>query len=1155
MVCGAFFTLGLVAYFYVTGIMKNQVDDLYSGAEMEVHRSHMRSLFTAYESAVRYAASSVGFEAARGAGTGDIVRLMRELTEVFSGQPEMEGAFVSIYGFINGSYLDANSSIPGSYFSPASAPWLRGALETDGIFHVRPYLDAVNGANVAAVSMIVRGVGGEPIGVVAIDYYLTSLIERVRNFRMPGSGWGFLLDGSFSFLTCPDPAYLDRKLSEYPGFGKLGTELMEAAGRARAARGHVSRAAGGPAEAASPAVGGGSAAARNGGAPEMKRFSAGESFPAGDPAVPARADGVLVGTVTLDGTENVVFFSTLENGWHIGIVAPMRYYYAAVFRMLPVITLLGAVLAFLVCLILVRMGQDKKRSEDESLAKTSFLARMSHEIRTPMNAVMGMCELARRSLGKPEAADYIAGIGRAGADLLSIINDILDFSKISVGGTALETRPYRTSELLGDAVSLIRVRMEGGPVELRVEADPLMPAGLEGDAVRVRQVLNNLLSNAFKYTRRGSVTLRASCAPESGGRVRLALGVEDTGIGIRREELGMLFEEFVRLERGGVRHIEGTGLGLAISRSLCRLMGGDIRVESEFGSGSVFTAEVLQGVSDPSPMGTLADTAVPLGDPEGRTGAARSGPRFSAPGFRVLVVDDIETNLIVAKGLLEPYGMEVEVSLRPARALELCAERGFDLLFIDHMMPEMDGVEVLDRVRAMGGPWEKVPAVVLTAAVMAGNREMFLSKGFDGFLGKPVSVEALDGLLERFVPPSRRAPAPPAAPSPDCAGGASGVSIDGLDSARGIQRMGGRREGYVRALAVFLRDLEERRARVGQVDASSLADFRIQVHAIKSAAANVGASALSEEAALLEDASARGDAGAAAARLPRFRARLTAVSAAVRGFLDREAAARREPEAAPPAMQKPVQPASAASPAGGGIAGAAGAASAGEVSAGSRGGSPALPGESGEGDAPTGSGEAGDGGGGGGSAGDAAGPDGSAGAGPGAVSGPGGTGAVSGSGGSDAASGHGGPGAVSGRGGPGAVSGRGVAEGSRVPDGIARGDVASDGGGAGLSAGAGAVAQAGAVAPEDAGSGGADGGPRLNVDREMLLDLKSALERRDIRAIDGLLEAMGAAAGDRGTRDAVERISTSVLMADYEEAEHLVTRDIPPGEGKEGDVG
>jgi signal transduction histidine kinase/CheY-like chemotaxis protein/HPt (histidine-containing phosphotransfer) domain-containing protein len=1109
VVCAAFLTLSFVAYLYASNIMKKQVD-LYSRAEMEVHRSRMRSLLYAHESALTHAAAVVSYEAGRGAGPQELQDLLRQLSKVFAAQPEMAGVFVSVYGYIEGNYLDGSNWLPGEFFYPTTAPWLRGALLAEGIFHSRPYIDPRTGDAVAAVSTVVYDSKGESLGVLAIDYFLNPIIDRVSNYRVADRGWGFLLDDSLSILTCPDPKYVGQKFSSLQGFEELAAEMAGVTGQGKAGTGYglpygegggsssggnllfsnyggntrhsrnggggtrggkatqgseasdAGRGSDGPAapvtaqgsgSAGNPqgsaagqgpagsggghgpsGSGGGQGPADSGAGQDPAGSGAGQgSGGAGIASVPGRAAGegaaasarqgligpvrtgdVLVRNVVLDGSENIVFFSTLENGWHIGIVAPLRYYYSEVFRMLPALSLIGVAFSLIVSLFLVRLSQAKKRSEEESRAKSSFLARMSHEIRTPMNAVMGMCELAKRSLGSPEAADHIEGIRRAGADLLSIINDILDFSKISAGGADFKEAPYLTAGMLSDALVYARVRMEGSAAALRVEADPDVPSRLIGDELRVRQVLTNLLSNAVKYTPKGSITLGVAFSEEHQGRARLKFTVADTGIGIRREDLGSLFGEFVRLDQGGVRHIEGTGLGLAISRSLCRMMGGDISVESEYGKGSVFTAEVAQKVADPSPMGDL-EVASRLRE---RLEAARAAP-FTAPDFRVLVVDDIETNLVVTKGLLEPYCMDVTVTRSPSKAVDLCAARPFDILFIDHMMPEMDGVDTMRHIRDLGEEWKSVPMIVLTAAVMEGMREMFLSEGFDAFLGKPVSVRDLENVIERFVPQERRKPAPHAE-----WGGEEAVSVEGLDTAEGLMRIGGKRTSYLKALAVFRRDLEERSPALSLVGAETLDAFRIQVHAIKSAAANVGAKGLSREAGFLEQASAAGDIKVVLSRLPSFLERMAEASARVKEALEREAMAAPKP--------------------------------------------PAWKGEDGGGEER--------------------------------------------------------PGAP-----PGGRKGEGAAQ--EEPAGSAGGSRSgsADGG-----------SQGDGSSPAAAGPDA----PRLRADRNLLLDLKTAIDKRDIRAIDRLLDLISLNAEDSGTREAVELISNRVLMADFEEAGLLVERDI-----------
>ncbi|MDR2669870.1 MAG: response regulator, partial [Desulfovibrio sp.] len=328
-----------------------------------------------------------------------------------------------------------------------------------------------------------------------------------------------------------------------------------------------------------------------------------------------------------------------------------------------------------------------------SRAKSDFLARTSHEIRTPMNAIIGLSELARREYGKPKALEYIAGIKNAGASLLAVINDILDFSKIESGNLPILPDPYETASMLNDVLTVIRVRMAETPLELIPDISPDIPGRMIGDAGRIRQILLNLLSNAVKYTQKGCIKFSVSGEPAAEDAVRLTFTVEDSGIGIKEKDLPKLFGEFVRVDEKRNSGIEGTGLGLVIARNLCRAMGGDITVQSEYGKGSVFTAVLMQTVADRQPMGDMAETTVARVEKQCAT--------FTAPEAEVLVVDDFYSNLMVAEGLLVPYGMRVFSCLNGREAVELVRVRSFDLVLMDHMMPEMDGVEAVGIIRAM----------------------------------------------------------------------------------------------------------------------------------------------------------------------------------------------------------------------------------------------------------------------------------------------------------------------------------------------------------------------------------------------------------------------------------------------------------------------
>ncbi|MDR0869095.1 MAG: response regulator [Planctomycetota bacterium] len=424
------------------------------------------------------------------------------------------------------------------------------------------------------------------------------------------------------------------------------------------------------------------------------------------------------------------------------------------------------------------LSRAERRAKTASVAKSAFLARMSHEIRTPMNAIVGMSELARREYGTPQGLERIDDIQASGANLLAIINDILDFSKIEAGGLTVNRAPYNIASVFNDARRITESRLGEKPLKFTFAAAPEIPARLLGDAVRVRQILLNLLSNAVKYTPQGFVKFSADCefiepkvapldvacpdvarldvARPDGAHVarpnavRLTFTVEDSGIGIKESDLPKLFGEFKRFDGNNNASIEGTGLGLSIARNLCRAMGGDIAVTSIYHHGSTFTATIMQEYEDRRPLGDISRQSVAPANPS-------DSVRFFAPAARVLVVDDIATNLKVAKGLLADYRMQIDTCLSGADAVALARKNEYDLIFMDHMMPEMDGVEATKLIRENeSGRARRLPVIALTANAVSGMREMFLASGFNDFLSKPIDTTKLSDILEQWLPPAKR---------------------------------------------------------------------------------------------------------------------------------------------------------------------------------------------------------------------------------------------------------------------------------------------------------------------------------------------------------------------------------------------------------------
>lgn len=379
-------------------------------------------------------------------------------------------------------------------------------------------------------------------------------------------------------------------------------------------------------------------------------------------------------------------------------------------------------------------------------AKGKFLARMSHEIRTPINAVLGMDEMILRESKEQNIKEYAMDIYMAGQTLLSLINDILDFSRIDSGKMEIVPVEYDISSLIYDLANMASQRAKDKNIRFVVEADSQIPSRLYGDDVRIRQVLMNILTNAVKYTHEGTVWLRVN-SRRTGETAVLKFEVEDTGIGIKKEDLPKLSTEFERIEEERNRNIEGSGLGMNITIQLLALLGSRLQVESTYGKGSKFYFELDQKIVD--------DT--PIGDFQSRVHQIAENYNYSAglcaPDAKILVVDDNAVNRRVLRNLLKETRIQVTEAGGGAECLELVRKEHFDLIFLDHMMPEMDGVETLRRMKELSDyPCLNTPVIVLTANAVSGAKERYLAEGFDDFLSKPVVPEKLENMVKNMLP-------------------------------------------------------------------------------------------------------------------------------------------------------------------------------------------------------------------------------------------------------------------------------------------------------------------------------------------------------------------------------------------------------------------
>jgi signal transduction histidine kinase/ActR/RegA family two-component response regulator len=450
-------------------------------------------------------------------------------------------------------------------------------------------------------------------------------------------------------------------------------------------------------------------------------------------------------------------------GWYIVALTPinMRTLYDPGLGYIFLGIELLALIVFIVSNTFVTVMQKKineqtSRAESASRAKSEFLARMSHEIRTPLNAIIGLAEIELRKKPAGETGENLSELYKSGSNLLTLINDLLDISKIESGRLELNNAGYDPLALFQECISLNTVRIGEKPIEFKIDIDETLPRQLVGDEIRLREVLNNLLSNAVKYTDRGSIMLRVwhEWNDDDPENCWLVFSVEDTGRGIKPEDLSSLFQEYARYDEQLNRGIEGTGLGLSITKKLVELMGGSIIAKSIYGKGSAFTVTIPQRIGDSMHVGRDAANMVRLSGGEEKRKEVQAIEYMSLPEVSVLVVDDVFANLKVAQGLFRPYGMNVVLAKSGAQAIDILRtpEIRVDIIFMDHMMPGMDGIETVQKIRnEIGGYLTSVPIIALTANAMAGNEQMFLEKGFQDFLSKPVNSMRLDAIIKKWL--------------------------------------------------------------------------------------------------------------------------------------------------------------------------------------------------------------------------------------------------------------------------------------------------------------------------------------------------------------------------------------------------------------------
>jgi signal transduction histidine kinase/FixJ family two-component response regulator len=505
-------------------------------------------------------------------------------------------------------------------------------------------------------------------------------------------------------------------------------------------------------------------------------------------------------------------------------------------------------------------------AQDANRAKTSFLAKMSHEMRTPLNAVIGLSELTLEDgILSNEVRGNLIKISNAGATLLSTVNDILDISKIEAGKFELITEDYDIPNLINDAIAQSILRIGEKPVKFILNISENLPACLHGDEHRVKQIINNLLSNAFKYTRQGTVELTVSCEREE-EIAWMTLRVGDTGIGIRKEDMEKLFADYAMVDMESHREIEGTGLGLPITKNIVEIMGGAITVESEYRKGTVFTARFKQEFVNDAVIGAeLAETLKSFRYSDEKRRQNSQIMRIDLSYAHVLVVDDVLTNLDVAKGMMKPYGMQIDCVSRGQDAIDAVrAEKvRYNAIFMDHMMPDMNGIEatriIREKIRTEYA--KTVPIIALTANAIVGNDEMFLKNGFQAFISKPIEMSRLDTVLRQWVMDKDREEKliDNTKEQPEGAAREFSARLDGVDVQKGFERFNRDINSFLNVLRSYAANTPSFFDSFKDVNKDNLADYAIGVHGIKGSSRGICAEVIGAKAEALEKAARAGD--------------------------------------------------------------------------------------------------------------------------------------------------------------------------------------------------------------------------------------------------------------------------------------------------------
>lgn len=673
----------------------------------------------------------------------------------------------------------------------------------DGFNISTPYFDEQTGYYCVTFSQIVYDAEGNRLGIFGIDFYMDKLIE-ILGESYTDTSYAFLVDAEGNIINHPNAYY---QMTQNGSSNVLDVEYKTAYSNV-------------------------------GTITQFKDY-----------------DGDRKACVSEKNEASDFTVIVVKNWWSI---------YGTIILFCVLFVIMFGVCIFAVYYLISRVMKWQESVNDElqeavqaataaGNAKSQFLAQMSHEIRTPINAVLGMNEMIIRETTDNQIKDYAADIQSAGRTLLSLINSILDFSKIEDGKMEIVNVEYDTVSMINELVNMIAERAAKKHLEMKYDIDETLPATLLGDDIRIRQIILNLLTNAVKYTEKGTVTLKLSGTRGENGTVSLSVAVTDTGIGIKEEDKNKLCQSFSRLDQERNHNIEGTGLGLSIVSKLLAMMGSELKVDSVYGEGSTFYFSLQQTI--------ISDT--PIGDFSARHSQAAASIRESrflyAPEAEILVVDDNEMNLKVVRNLLKRNGIVPDTAGGGAEALEKAEKKKYDVIFLDHMMPGMDGFETLACMRERGLVTESDTVIALTANAINGAREQYLAAGFSDYLSKPIDVNKLEQKLVKYLPENKISykteEEPPvsdtgAAVSEDAGSKPEPVSEQApkkIDYRLGLSYCAGEPDIYKEAAQAYLEEGDSNMEKLDSCyEKKDWKNYAIVAHAIKSTSLTLGAKELSE---------------------------------------------------------------------------------------------------------------------------------------------------------------------------------------------------------------------------------------------------------------------------------------------------------------------